>query len=217
MNIYVVTEGKSDKKVYKHWVPLVNGDLTYTNSFNDVTNNNFYIKSAFGYPAIKKITQAAVEEIRETNVFDRLVVSVDAEDDEFEDKRDEFDTFINDLNPTVPYKIIVQFVCLETWALGNRIIVRHHPRSRKVLEYLNYYRVDINDPESLDDYPPEDLNRAQFAKKYLKELIIDKFNRFYTAKNPDVICNDRYFSRIMERHRDTAHISSFETFIEAFS
>jgi len=43
MNIYVVVEGKGDKKVYTHWIPLVNRQMSVVNSVASVKRNNFLI------------------------------------------------------------------------------------------------------------------------------------------------------------------------------
>jgi len=46
MNIYIVVEGEVGvKKVYQHWVPLVNPNLNYVDHISLIVRNNFSILS----------------------------------------------------------------------------------------------------------------------------------------------------------------------------
>ncbi len=43
MNVYVVVEGKVEKDVYREWIPFVNPELSYIDSFESVIKDNLYL------------------------------------------------------------------------------------------------------------------------------------------------------------------------------
>ena len=79
MNIYVVVEGETEKRVYPSWIPLVNPSLTYVDHPSKVATNNFCIVSAMGYPFCMNLIRDAIEDVNAAGAFDRLVVLVDSE------------------------------------------------------------------------------------------------------------------------------------------
>ena len=51
MNLYVVVEGAiGEKKVYSHWIPLVNPNLKLAGSILDIGSNSVFIVGGGGYP-----------------------------------------------------------------------------------------------------------------------------------------------------------------------
>jgi hypothetical protein len=120
-------------------------------------------------------------------------------------------------NTTVEIRIVVQHFCFEAWALGNRRIVRPHPTSSRLREYKQLFDVRSRDPELLPHKLDENLNRAQFAEKYLRLALTDTFrNLTYTKSNPQAVLHDKYFAQVKNRLRDTGHIASFDDFLRAF-
>lgn len=218
MNVHIVVEGEvGEKKVYRHWVPLVNPNLTYVEHVSMIEYDNFAITSGGGYPNYLRIIGDAIADVNCHGHIDRLVVGVDSEEMEYEEKLNEMSECISQLHCIAEIRLIVQHFCLETWALGNKRIVRHEPRDAKLREYKRYFNVSIFDPELLPAYAAEELNRAQFAEKYLRCALQDKYRRLtYTKSNPTVLLNDKYFERVAQRFYDTGHIRSFEAFLTAF-
>ncbi len=218
MNIYLVVEGRvGEKQVYAHWVPLVNPSLTVVHSLADVTSNNLVIYSGNGYPQYFDIIKAGVSDVASNSHIDRLVVAVDSEDMSYAGKRAEVNNFISSLRTSVDYRIIVQHFCLETWALGNQAIVTRNPRDQKLREYRRYYDILRSDPELLPEYPPQHLNRSQFAMLYLKKILNEKYRKLtYTKSNPSALLHEKYFQRVKARLTTTGHISSFDDFLAAF-
>ena len=50
MNVYLIVEGNGEKKIYEHWVQLINPSLSIVNSLDEVQHNNLIIYSGGGYP-----------------------------------------------------------------------------------------------------------------------------------------------------------------------
>ena len=218
MNIYLVVEGRvGEKQVYGFWVPLVNPVLKITNNIEEVTENCLHVISGGGYPNYFDVIADGIKDVEANKTFDRLVIAIDSEDMSYEDKKTEIQTFIKDYKTLIDYRIVVQHFCLETWALGNRVIFPRNPKNSHIREYRNYFNVLINDPELLPDYPKEELNRSQFAEKYLRFTLNDKYkNLSYSKNNPQALLHITYFERVRSRFLETGHISSFRDFLEAF-
>ena len=218
MNIYIVVEGTGEKILYPKWIKYINPSLRLVDSIEDVKKNNFIIFSGRGYPNYKETIKNGAQDVNDNKLFDLLVVSVDSEDMSYDEKYNEIKEFIEGLNLNIDYKIIIQNFCLETWALGNRIIVPRNPNSELIREYLNFYDVLTNDPENLPYYPKEKLNRAQFAFKYLKTILNDRYrNLSYMKNNPRILTDRKFFNRIKSRYSDTNQIISFKSFLDAFN
>ncbi len=221
MNIYVVIEGeKGSVEVYKNWIKYLNPKLLYVPHIYQLKENNFFIKAGYGYPGIKDIIRKSIEEVNNIKTVDRFVVAVDSEDSSFDDKYKEFHDFLNGFRLNAEFHIIIQHFCLETWALGNRKVAPHFPKSEELKNYKRIFDVLNEDPELL---PPLDLinlklNRSSFAFKYLVKMLNDKFrNISYSKSNTEMISHSQYFKEIRKRCLDTNHIQSFNYFINAFS
>lgn len=219
MNIYVVVEGNSSEpKVYRKWIPLVNPDLKEVSYIQDVNENNFLIRTGGGYPNLVGIIQNALEDIRNNPIFNRLVVVVDSEDLTLQQRHAEIEQHIQANQPICQYKIVVQHFCLEAWGLGNRKFGPRKPKSEELREYKLIHDVFENDPENLPGHKTLELNRAQFAEKYLRSMIRDKGNHLtYTKSRPDVVAHESYFSELKSRLAQTGHIASFNLLFDAFA
>ena len=218
MNIYVVVEGEvGEKKVYKHWIPLVNPTLIYVNHVSEIENDNFAIIAGMGYPQYLKVIEDAIGDVNNYGNIDRLIVAIDSEEMLYEEKLNEINEHVSKFHCVADISTVVQHFCLETWALGNRRIIRPHPQSSKLREYKSFFDIRLNDPELLPGYQAEELNRAQFAFKYLKRALNERYkNLTYTKSNPQPLLHNKYFERVKERLEDTGHISSFRVFLNAF-
>ena len=219
MNIYIVVEGEvGARKLYQHWVPLVNPNLIYVDHISLVVRNNFSILSGGGYPQYFDTIASAIDDVNSLNNIDRLVISVDSEELSFNEKSDEMFEFLSKFECKSEIKIIIQHFCLETWALGNRAIIRTNPQLPSLIRYRRFYNVRSRDPESLPPYDLEELNRSQFAAKYLRHALNDKYrNLTYTKSNPRALLHNNYFERVKERYEQTNHIKSFCDFLSAFT
>jgi hypothetical protein len=159
----------------------------------------------------------AIEDVNNLGNVDRLVICIDSEEMSYNEKYDEISEHIRSKKCIAEIKIVIQFFCFETWALGNRKIVPHKPKTEIVKKYKEYFDVSDNDPELLPGYSPENLNRAQFSEKYLKKLLNDKGNLTYNKGNPKYVKHHVFYEEVKKRHLETKHIMSFKFFLEAFS
>lgn len=217
MNIYVTVEGVVERRVYAHWIPLVNPILSRVNYIDEVASENFLLISGGGYPQYFEVIEAAIDDVNQFPVFDRLVVSVDSEEMEQAEKFDEIESFIASRHCRVQIVIVVQHFCFETWALGNRLIIRPNPQLSRLARYRGIFNVRNSDPEMLPALPQEDLNRSQFAERYLRAALNDRFrNLTYSKANPEALLHDSYFNQVRNRFVNTGHIASFGGFAGAF-
>lgn len=218
MNIYAVVEGPvGEKKVYAHWAPLVNKNLEVVDSIAAVTNDKLYMVAGGGYPGYFDVIADGARDVAVNATFDYLVVAIDSEEMTHAEKHQEVEEFIDGLALGISYRVIVQHFYLETWALGNREIVRRHPRDATLRRYRGILDVRVQDPELLPPLDDEQLTRAQFAEKYLRRLLNERYrNLSYSKSDPSALLNNKYFKRVRARHRDTGHIASFADFLAAF-
>lgn len=217
MNIYVVTEGKAESIIFKTWIPEVNPALTLISSLADVNQNNFFIFSARGYPAIFSAIENAIEDMQNFPQFDRLVISVDSEELTKQERLDEMNSFLDEKAFNSDVRVVIQHFCIEAWALGNRRIIRKHSINERLRSYRKFFDVRQNDPELLPNHPKEELTKAQFAKKYLKLVLNDRRKSLsYSEGSPYPVTETYYFQEIKRRHLNTGHINSFSDFLAAF-
>lgn len=219
MNVYVVVEGRVvEKAVYTIWIPEVNKSLSPATYIDEVTRNNFWIVSGNGYPAYFDVVLAGLEDVSSGNVFDRLVICVDSEDMTLQDKRDEVLGFIEANGyANADCRVVVQHFCFETWALGNRVIGSRNPKNESLRKYRQLYNVITHDPEGLPSLPDENLNRSQFAEKYLRLTLNDKNKRLsYSKTKPGVVAHPKFYHQVCKRATQTNHVQSFRAFMDAF-
>ena len=219
MNIYVVVEGEiASKKIYQSWVPFVNPHLNYVDHISEIEHNNFSVLMGGGQPGILERIDGAIADVNNYKNVDRLVIALDSEDFTLEERYEWVYQHVSPKNCRAEIWIVIQHFCFEAWALGNVAIVSPNPKDLKLREYKNFYDVRVNDPEMLPPYPPEEINRAHFAEKYLRRAVLDSSNgqATYTKSNSNALLNRSYFDRLKRRLEQTGHISSFRGFLTAF-
>jgi soluble cytochrome b562 len=218
MNIYLVVEGPvGEKRVYAHWVPLVNPRLRVVSYLDMVVDDHLLIVSGGGYPNYWEVIKRGILDVMGNAHIDRLVIAVDSEDMSYDDKYQEIDKYVRSFRVELDYKIIVQHFCLETWALGNQALVARRPKDPKLREYREMFDVLVSDPELLPNYSNESLNRSQFAARYLKKLLNEKHKKLtYSKSNPIALLHDKFYDRVKTRLKTTGHIRSFDNFLTAF-
>lgn len=183
---------------------------------DDLKENNFTIVSGGGYPNYFEIIEHAIADLNDFPNINRLVIAVDSEDFTYEEKVNEITDFLSDKNIKIPYFIIIQHFCLETWALGDKSIVKRQPQNKILKDYLKHFDVLNNDPELLTPMESR-LNRAQTAEKYLRLLLNERYrNLTYKKSNPEALLHEKYFIALKNRLEETQHIRSFVNFLTAF-
>jgi hypothetical protein len=217
LRYYIVVEGASgEAKVYPKWIQYINSQLTQIYNLNDSQDDGFYLISGNGYPNYLNVIENAIEDVNTLKDFDFLVVAVDSEDKTYQEKYNEIKEVIDNKLIHTESRIIIQHFCLETWALGNRDACRKNTTDVMLLEYKKVHDVRINDPELLPSY--KDMNRSQFAFRYLRCMINDWYPRAsYTKSNPKILYDENYFIQLKKRSEKTNHIQSFRKFIDTFT
>lgn len=169
MNMFVVVEGEiGERRVYEKWIPFVNPKMIWVESIFDISENNFAIIAGGGYPNYFEVIENAIDDVNSADTVDRFVIAVDSEEMTFDEKYLEISGFLANKKCSASMFIVIQHFCMETWALGNKHVGPRNPCTEILKKYKNFFNVLADDPELLPGYPPADLNRAQFAEKYLR-------------------------------------------------
>lgn len=199
MNIVVITEGRGEKYVYKIWIPYLNPSLTFVDTVRLITTNNFSVQLGGGSNYFDVI-DGVIEEVNDHGNIDRLVLTVDSEEMSLQDKYDEIHRHTSNKVCSATILIVVQHRCLETWALGNRVICSANPTNHDLILFKQYYDVRTSDPELLPPYAPRGKNRAQFAALYLRAMLKDRHpHHSYTKGRPKALRNRSYFDQVQLR------------------
>ena len=219
MIFYIVVEGKrTEKHVFKRWIPALCPDLRYVDHPKSLVQNSFTIVSGNGYPGYLRIIRDAAIDVRDNPGYGTLLVSVDADDKDADARRQEVLDVIRDAAPGIQPIVIIQNQCIETWALGNRRMVKNFPRDREHQEWKQHYDVWALDPEELPPNLAKGLNRAQSALVYLLAAIRDRNPSLsYSKAKPNVLADPAYLEQLRVRSNDTGHIPSFKEFCDVFS
>lgn len=218
MNIHIVVEGQiGERYVYECWIPYTNPKLSKVPTVFDAKFDNFSIVAGGGFPNYFEVIEAAIEDVNEAGNVDKLVIAIDSENMSCDEKHEELTGFLTDKRCKAPIHIIVQHFCLETWALANKRVAPRSPKSPHLQEFKAVFNVLATDPELLPPYPKLKLNRAQFAERYLREMLHDKHkNLTYSKGNPKALLHPSYYREVRKRLETTGHIASFQSFIDAF-
>jgi len=219
MNIYVVVEGETaTKELYKSWIGYVNPKLKPINYVHEFSQNNFYVLAGYGQPRYWGQIEAAIDDANKIHDIDRLVISLDSEEMSFEDKLHEVKERVSQIGCRVEVKYVIQHFCLETWLLGNKAMFRTGPQDEILLDCLKIYDIRSHDPELLPSHPKLGLNRANFAFRYLKAGIRDKFNnkKYYNKRDAGVTLEQGYYSQVKKSLEHNKHVKSFGDFLTAF-
>lgn len=220
MNLFFYVEGSSTEfKVYQKWVKYFKPNLDYIDSIDQYDNNKYFIKSGGGIPQmLQDNLVSSVKTVNDliksgTNIY-KFIFVIDVENRSPDDVLGEVDSRLKSLKCLTKFSIVIQNYCIESWALGNRSIFPRHPSDSILRDFKNFYDVSSLDPEKMpnyDGYP----TKALFSKRYLKK-IANNYRSTYSTTNPNFIMTRDFFTGIMERHNNTSHINSFNSFLEAF-
>lgn len=212
MNLYFLVEGRTEKAVYEAWVGHCFPGLRRIERPEDLDEDCFRLIAASGYPDYLERIRDVLGEIREIarNRVDHLFVCVDAEEERFEDRSAEVEGVIRAENPVVPWTVVVQNCCIETWFLGNRSYVKANPTIDPDLgQFMSLYDVRARDPEELPNpWPDRFATRAAFHEAYLKAAHRER-NESYRKTRPRVVSRKDYLLGLVGRSDETAHLPSF--------
>jgi len=233
MNFYFVFEGKTEAIVYKKWLSVLLPNLTEVDSFDTVSQNNYYYESDMGVPDCYRVAANAIQEINEVPKYDYLVLFTDADRLTISEKKAEaFEKIKLNLQnkpfQTLPencqLEIIIQKVCIETWFLGNRNFFVRNPQNNEILKkYIKYFDVSQSDPEDLaSEFEQNEENtreifgyktKALFHEGYLREIFKER-NLSYSKSRPKEVQEKFYLEQLLNRVKNnTNHLLTFQEFI----
>lgn len=212
MNLYFILEGeKIEVLLYPKWIEIILPNYTQVDFEKDATENSYYIFTGGGIPSIYNHTVNAIKNINENPIYDKLIICLDGEEIGVDARLEEIQNYIKEsgekLNDNCEIHFVIQNVCIETWFLGNRKIVKKVPEGLKLREFLEFYDVTNEDPELMDKI---DLyrNKAHFHYSYFRE-ILKEHNLTYKKSKPNVVMDKSYFLQLEQRIIETEHLQSF--------
>jgi hypothetical protein len=216
MNLYFILEGeKTEVLLYPKWINHVLPNYKQVFLEKDVVENNYYIFSGGGIPSIYNHTVNAIKNINDNPVFDRLIVCLDGEEIGIDERIKEIKNYIENtkviLNSNCKLDFVIQNVCIETWFLGNRKILKKNPESKLLKEFKNFYDVSIQDPENMN-FINGYRNKAHFHFVYFKE-ILKEHKLVYKKSQPKVVLEKTFFEQLEIRINETNHIPTFNFFV----
>ncbi len=217
MNLYFILEGdKTEVILYPQWIEYVLTNYSEVNFENEATENSYYIFSGGGIPSIYNHTVNAIKNINDNPIYDKLIICLDGEEIGVEARLDEIKSYIDKsgvkLIESCEIHFVVQNICIETWFLGNRKIVKKIPEGLKLREFIKHYDITENDPElmnKIDSY----RNKAHFHYSYFRE-ILKEHNLTYRKSKPTVVMEKTYFQQLEKRTDDTEHIPTFKQLLD---
>lgn len=217
MNLYFILEGeKTEVLLYPKWIGYLRPDLKQVDFEKDVVENNFYIFSGGGIPSIYKHTVNAIRNINDNPVFDKLIVCLDGEEIGVDARIAEIEEYIEKsgvkLNDKCEIEFIIQNVCIESWFLGNRKIVKRIPENLRLRELIQYYNVVENDPELMDRMDGF-RNKAHFHFSYFRE-ILKEHRLTYSKARPKVVLEETFLNELISRTEETVHIPTLKSLFE---
>ena len=213
MNLYIIVEGRrTEKKVYPEWLNYLIPEIKRVNWAYEAKKNNYYLFNGNGFPSLlHNHLKNSVQEINELKTFEYLVLILDVDETTIKEVED----FVSDNNIILSncnLIIIPQNRCIETWFLGNKSIFKSNPQNSDLREYIKFYNVKENDPELMGVFEGYNTH-SQFHADYCTDFLRER-NIRYTKNNPNGVVEKQYLTKLIERNRETGHISSFRTFVD---
>lgn len=217
MNLYLLVEGRrTEKKVYPAWLSHIVPDLTRVAWAREAENNNYFLFSGNGYPALlHNHLKNSIDEVNELGNFDFLVLALDVDDSTVKGRIEEVHSFLqkHDLRlDRAGIVIIPQNRCIETWFLGNRKIFKHNPQDRVLSKYAKFFNVREDDPEEMELFPGFS-SISQFHEDYCTKFLRERGIR-YSKNRPNGVGDQDYFESLISRSEETGHLKSFKRLVD---
>lgn len=223
MNIYMIVEGDgTETKVYPAWLRLLAPGMARIDDAWKVERDNYYLFSGGGIPSIFTHISNAVADINQINqesaaTYDYLMVCMDTEEEDrayieakIEEQLEKDKRALHDTQLV----IFEQKVCMETWFLGNRVVFKENPQSKRLSDFIHFYNVKTDNPELMGNYDESEYaTKAQFHHQYLRDMLRER-NMRYSKNNPTAVCEQSYLDRLIERYKNTGHIETFGRWYE---
>lgn len=208
MNLYFFLEGRrTEPKVYRSWIKFVFPQLVEVQRIEDVQHDNYLLISGLGYPQLLNHVNQILSDIAQHNNVDHFFVCVDAEEEKYEVRLAEIESYIIGKLSNTDCHAIVHNCCIETWFLGNQQMLRRNPHSERLREWKAFYDVGNECPELMGAFSGYRTS-AQFHFDYLREMLRER-NLRYSKELPSTVQEEGYLKAIVNRYERTGHIQSF--------
>ena len=218
MNLYLLVEGRrTEARVYPAWLSHLLPKHTRVIDPQEAAGAHYFLTSGQGYPRIlDEGIPAAIEDISIHGGYDYFVVSVDADEDDPEQKREEVVQFVRECTPSLPgqtvLQVIVQTKSIESWFLGNRRVVSANPGCPVLRGYMGEYDIRELCPECMGGHAEFPTVQA-FHLDYLERVLRERHLR-YSKLYPGQVQERHYLEQLIERSGDSRHLRSFKTLID---
>lgn len=217
MNLYVLVEGKqTERRLYPSWLNFIVPSLIKVDSLSQLQGSHYYMISGEGYPRMIDITLVnALKDINENKEITNFWVVMDSEGYPPQERVDFVNSEILKSGIDISHcsvEVIIQDPCIETWGLGNKVIISRNKVHGDFSDYYSYYNVHDLDPEMMK-YPEGYTGSiAKYHESYLKSMLALR-NATYTKKNPAALMEETYLRQLILRSSDGSnHLTSFSRF-----
>lgn len=212
MNIFILVEGITERKVYPKWLNHLMPTLTKVDRPALVTHNNYCIVSGNGYPSILGFLKETIDEVNRIGTFNFFILIADTDDKSTMERETEIRDYLMQknlkLNNSTDFVILLQNCCIETWFLGNRKIYKKNTQDAELNSWIKHFNIAINDPELMP--LPANYHGAigNFHKIYLKKMLAER-HISYSEIIPNGVIEPQYLDELIKRFEQTKHIASF--------
>lgn len=218
MNVYFLVEGKrTEKEVYPAWIKHLVPELSEVHFFDDVQSNNFFLFSGEGYPSLLDVHLSnALDDFKSVGRYDMFVIALDTDEEEVRSRVDTVLRRVDELGfPREAVTVIPQQCCIESWFLGNKIVVPSQPNSPKLVGYRSFYDVREDDPELMPNNGEFATTQA-FHFQYFRAVAAER-NFAYSKNRPGQVCEPAYVKQLVSRiaaNEDMVTLKSLFDFLE---
>lgn len=219
MNLYVLVEGKqTERRLYPSWLSFIVPSLVKVDSLSQLQGSHYYLISGEGYPRMIDITLVnALRDISENKEITNFWVIMDSEGFSPQERVDLVKTEILKSGIDISHckvEVIIQNPCIETWGLGNKLIISKNRLHGDIVDYYAHYNVNDYDPEMMKHPDEYTGSIAKYHESYLKSMLSLR-NATYTKKNPAALMDESYLNQLITRSNDGSnHLSSFLRFYQ---
>lgn len=205
MNLYFIYEGKTEKKVFPAWFRYLLPRLQRVTTPDEVGSDSYYLIGGGGFPYIYDLIEGAAADLQANPKYHYLVVGLDADALDFQEKICEVEQFVYDSGLSLAGAelfVLPQQVCVETWFLSNRRVIPRNPQDPRMINYVGHYDVRADDPELMG--APEGWcgSLANFHYEYLKAAFAERGLR-YSKVMPGHVRDEAFLKRLKERVSDS--------------
>lgn len=235
--LFLVEGGKTEPKIYKSWVKHVFPELSFVVRPEDMTLNTYRIIAGCGYPNMvstpkKSIgvsrLEACIKDINDYQNVNHFFICVDSEEESYEARFNDIKSRLDTLkysygldSSKTEFHIIIQYCCIESWALGNSEIPKKYistGASQKLSVFQDYYNVLLNDPENMLCSPAEwnFATKQKFHRTYLQEYF-KEYGLFYNKNNPRFIDEKEYLDALTKRCTSSQDLNSLRLLLNTWN